>query len=98
MPRHRLPLPLADLEESQSAASRVMRHMLAVSDPQPPARLAPVVPMNPTIPRKKNPAAVALGRLGGRKGGKARAAALTPEQRKAIGQQGAAARWGKKNS
>jgi len=29
----------------------------------------------------KNPAAVALGRLGGLKGGKARAAAMTPEQR-----------------
>ena len=30
---------------------------------------------------RKNPAAVALGRLGGKKGGKARAAALTPEER-----------------
>lgn len=33
------------------------------------------------MPRKKNPHAVALGRMGGRKGGLARAAALTPEQR-----------------
>lgn len=32
----------------------------------------------------KNPAAVALGRLGGLKGGKARAAALSPEIRSAI--------------
>jgi hypothetical protein len=43
----------------------------------------------------KNPAAVALGRLGGLKGGKARAAKLTPEQRKEIAQKAAKARWGK---
>jgi hypothetical protein len=45
----------------------------------------------------KNPAAVALGRLGGPKGGKARAASLSPEQRAAIAKKAAAARWGKKN-
>jgi hypothetical protein len=43
----------------------------------------------------KNPAAVALGRLGGKKGGKARAEKLTPEQRKEIAQKAAKARWGK---
>ena len=43
----------------------------------------------------KNPAAVALGRRGGLKGGKARAEKLTPEQRKAIAQQGGKARWAK---
>ena len=43
----------------------------------------------------KNPAAVALGRLGGLKGGKARAAKLTPEQRKEIAQRAAQARWRK---
>ena len=43
----------------------------------------------------KNPAAVALGRLGGLKGGKARASKLTPEQRKEIAQKAARARWGK---
>lgn len=41
----------------------------------------------------KNPAAVQLGRLGGRKGGKARADALTPERRKEIAQAAAAKRW-----
>jgi hypothetical protein len=46
-------------------------------------------------PKKKNPAAVALGKLGGRKGGKARAAALTPAKRKAIAKKAAAKRWGK---
>jgi len=44
---------------------------------------------------KKNPAAVALGRLGGKKGGKARAAKLTPEQRKEIARKAAKARWAK---
>jgi hypothetical protein len=43
----------------------------------------------------KNPAAVALGKLGGAKGGKARAAALSPAKRKAIAKKAAAARWGK---
>lgn len=43
----------------------------------------------------KNPAAVALGRLGGKKGGKARAAKLTPEERRAIAKKAAAARWEK---
>lgn len=41
----------------------------------------------------KNPAAVALGRLGGAKGGKARAAKLTPEERSEIAKKAAAARW-----
>jgi len=43
----------------------------------------------------KNPAAVALGRLGGRKGGKARAEKLTARQRSAAAKKAAAARWAK---
>ncbi|MDO8616613.1 MAG: hypothetical protein Q7T33_12910 [Dehalococcoidia bacterium] len=43
----------------------------------------------------KNPAAVALGRLGGQKGGKRRAASLSPERRSEIARKAAAARWGK---
>ena len=46
--------------------------------------------------RKKNPAAVSLGRRGGLKGGKARAASLTPEQRSEIAKKAAAKRWGPK--
>jgi hypothetical protein len=45
--------------------------------------------------KMKNPAAVALGKLGGSKGGRARAANLSPEARKAIAQQAANARWAK---
>ncbi len=47
-------------------------------------------------PKKKNPAAVALGRLGGAKGGKARAAKLTPEQRAEIAKKAAKSRWNNK--
>ena len=45
---------------------------------------------------KKNPAAVALGRLGGLKGGPARTASMTPAQRKAAARKAALARWSKK--
>jgi hypothetical protein len=45
----------------------------------------------------KNPAAVALGRKGGLKGGKARAAALSPSKRAQIARKAAAARWRKGN-
>jgi hypothetical protein len=41
----------------------------------------------------KNPAAVALGRLGGLKGGRARAAKLTAEQRSEIARYAATVRW-----
>ena len=43
----------------------------------------------------KNPAAVMLGRLGGLKGGKARAKKLSKKRRKEIAQKAAKARWGK---
>ena len=43
----------------------------------------------------KNPAAVALGRLGGLKGGRVRAGRLTPERRTEIAKKAALARWGK---
>ena len=46
--------------------------------------------------RKKNPAAVALGRLGGLKGGKARAQKLTPERRSEIAKKAVTAREAKK--
>jgi hypothetical protein len=45
----------------------------------------------------KNPNAVALGRLGGLKGGKARAKKLTKEQRSEIAKKAAKARWNKKS-
>ena len=47
-------------------------------------------------PPQKNPAAVALGRLGGLKGGRARAAKLSAKKRKEIAQKAAQTRWNKK--
>jgi hypothetical protein len=46
---------------------------------------------------KKNPAAVALGRMGGLKGGKARADKLSAEERRRIASVAAVARWKKKS-
>jgi hypothetical protein len=45
----------------------------------------------------KNPAAVLLGRLGGLKGGAARAAKLGPRKRSQIAAKAAKARWGKRS-
>lgn len=51
--------------------------------------------VNADTKEAKNPAAVALGRLGGLKGGKARAKNLTASKRKAIAKKAAKARWSK---
>jgi len=48
-----------------------------------------------TVNAKKNPAAVALGRKGGKKGGPARAAKLTPEQRSESARKAVQSRWSK---
>ena len=48
------------------------------------------------IEEGKNPAAVLLGRLGGLKGGKARAASLSAEKRSEIARKAAEARWQRK--
>jgi hypothetical protein len=67
------------------AAFRVMQHVVAMSE----GRESPAFQ-----PPAKNPAAVALGRLGGLKGGKARAAKLSKAKRTAIAKKAARARWG----
>lgn len=48
--------------------------------------------------RSKNPHAVALGRMGGLKGGRARAERLSPERRSEIARTAAQARWAAKKS
>ena len=58
----------------------------------------PTEPPTKEPSHQKNPAAVALGKLGGKKGGDARAKKLTPEQRKAIAEKAARARWGKSST
>jgi len=57
----------------------------------------PMQPQPKLMDPTKNPHAVALGRLGGLKGGTARAAALSPRKRSAIAAKAAKARWGKKS-
>jgi hypothetical protein len=51
------------------------------------------IPPSKRTLKEKNAAAVTLGRLGGLKGGKARADKLTPEQRKEIAKKAAEKRW-----
>lgn len=65
-------------------ASKVVTMATTDSAPDAPAVKKPV---------KKNVAAVALGRKGGLKGGKARAAKLTSGERSAIAKKAAGARW-----
>jgi hypothetical protein len=67
-------------EDTNETAFRVMRE--ATRDPE--------------APPEKNPAAVALGRLGGKKGGPARAAKLSAKKRAQIARKAAMTRWGKK--
>ncbi|MEW6405429.1 MAG: histone H1, partial [Chloroflexota bacterium] len=54
-----------------------------------------IIPLLEEEQETKNPNAVALGRLGGLKGGKARAEKLTPEERAEIARIAAQARWKK---
>ena len=49
------------------------------------------------VEKAKNPAAVALGKLGGKKGGAARAKKLSARRRKEIAQLAARARWSQKD-
>ncbi|MDO8630919.1 MAG: hypothetical protein Q7R41_10540 [Phycisphaerales bacterium] len=57
-------------------------------------------PVEPPVPDTRNPAAVALSKLGASKGGKARAAKLSAKRRKEIAEKAAKSRWrkGKNNS
>ena len=56
----------------------------------------PVAPIDP-VPLK-NPHAAALGRLGGLKGGRARALRLSPARRREIARKAARARWRKQKT
>lgn len=69
-------------------AFRVVQEATGQAEPEPEEA-------EPELAEGKNPHAVALGRLGGLKGGKARAAKMTPEQRREIAKKAALARWNK---
>lgn len=53
---------------------------------------------DPSPIAEKNPAAVALGKLGAAKGGRARAEKLSPKRRKEIAERAARERWSKKTT
>lgn len=80
--KHRTPV------DPNVAAFRIVR-LVTGDDPTPPPepRRAPE--------RKKNPAAVALGKLGGSKGGKIRAQRLSAERKSEIARLAAKKRWEK---
>jgi hypothetical protein len=69
-------------------AFRVVQEATAETDDMPTETAEP----EPTT-EERHAMAVALGRLGGKKGGKARAAKLTPEQRSEIARKAAGKRW-----
>jgi hypothetical protein len=64
-------------EDVNETAYRVLREATGEPAPEP----------------EKNPSAVALGRLGGKKGGPARAAKLSPKKRQQIARKAAMKRW-----
>lgn len=78
-------------------AKSVVDKIIAKYDPDSPEAAAVLdSAFNESSPKStKNPAAVALGKLGGRKGGLARAANLSPAKRKQIAKKAAKARWKK---
>jgi hypothetical protein len=69
-------------------AFRVVQKATGQNEPEPKQ-------IEPDLIEGKNPHAVALGRLGGLKGGKVRAEKLTPEQRREIARHAAQSRWAK---
>jgi hypothetical protein len=72
-----------DTLDANQMAAAILR--LSTGEPTP-------APEEPAAP-PKNPAAVELGRLGGKKGGAARAAAMTPKQRSEAARKAARSRW-----
>ena len=73
---------------NQRAASTVASATGEEPEPEPES-----VEVSEPTPEERHAAAVALGRLGGKKGGKARAANMTPEERQESARKAAQARW-----
>ena len=83
-------------ERGENAAFAAKQRVIALTegDASEPSRPAQVVQMR----RRKNPAAVALGRLGGRKSAKTRKDKIDPERRRQIASVAARARWAKERA
>jgi len=75
------------LSKTSKDANQLAAQIVALSTGQPVPKLS--------ASKEKNPAAVALGKLGGSKGGKIRAERLSPKKRKQIAQKAAQTRWAK---
>ncbi len=80
-------------EDSSQAAHRILETIIAKSEAD-----APPVPEPVEITPEMRAAAAAFGRMGGLKGGPARAAKLDPKERSAIAKMAAKARWKKPTS
>lgn len=79
--------PKPDEDDVNLTAFRILREATGETTPT----LRPEAPPEPS--KEKNAAAVALGRLGGKKGGVNRMASMTPEQRSDLAKAAAAKRW-----
>lgn len=82
--------------DANSLAARIVAISTAQDEPN--VKNHPTAAKAAKPVKKKNPAAVELGRLGGLKGGKARAKKLSPEERARIAHLGALKRWESKSS
>lgn len=80
-------------KKKPSTDPNVIAHDILQAITGQPAGTTSVKREEPTNPPTKNPAAVALGRLGGLKGGKARAEKLSAKKRADIAKKAAKARW-----
>jgi hypothetical protein len=79
-------MPKRKTEDINEAAFRVVRE--STSEP---------IPIT-AVKRRKNPAAVALGRIGGKKSAEGRMEKLTPEQRRQLASNAARKRWAKEKA
>jgi len=77
-------------EDFNQSAFRALQETIRISEMP-----KNVVVIDGSAAHAKNPAAVALGRLGGLKGGKARKDKLSPERRREIASTAARTRWNK---
>jgi len=80
--------------DANSLAARIVALSTGQDEPDLGSKPKPTVKAG----REKNPAAVALGRLGGLKGGKARAEKLSSKKRTEIATKAAMSRWNSKQN
>jgi hypothetical protein len=86
---------------NESESPNLRRLIQAIKDEGPGESTSEQPPDNQPVQASyplKNPAAVALGTLGGKKGGPARAKKLSPERRQEIARNAARARWAQRPS